>query len=111
MSKIFYDHLVDLEKTEKEIRKIAKTSEEREELWQLVDELLHHKVVGCILDNLPSKHHKNFLTRLDESPYDEAILDYLNEKIEDDIRVLIKKQINDFESEFLGLIYPKQREY
>ena len=39
MSKLFFDHLIKLDEVEVEIKKVTKTQEEREELWQIVDEI------------------------------------------------------------------------
>jgi len=41
MSKLFFDHLIILEDLETEIKEVAESPEEKEELWQLIDEILH----------------------------------------------------------------------
>ncbi|MBI1864120.1 hypothetical protein HYS03_02860 [Candidatus Woesebacteria bacterium] len=101
MSKLFFDQLVNLEKIQKEIDSIATSREEKEELWQLVDELVHHRVIGCILDNLPHEHHHDFLTQFHARPYDERILDYLEEKIDGNTRELIIKEVDNLALEIL----------
>lgn len=83
MSKVFYDHLIVLEDLEEVIKTKAKTTEEREELWALVDELIHHRVVGCILDRLPPEHHHEFLDKFAKAPHDDGILGFLKERVED----------------------------
>ena len=109
MSKMFFDHLTDLGKIEKKIKKIAKTKEEREELFYLVDEIIHHRVIGCILDKLPKKEHKKFSKKLAKHPYDENIINYLQTKITEDVEEFIKKEIDDLRSEFLELTYKKKK--
>lgn len=105
MSKIFYDHVLDLKKVDKEIRKVAKTPEEREELWALVDEMIHHKVMGCILDNLPRAHHEEFLELFHKSPHDEGLLfGYLKSKVGDNFEELIRQEIMGFSSELLEVL-------
>lgn len=104
MSKIFYDHLISLEELEKKIKRHAKTKEEREELYTLVDEMIHHKVVGCILDKLPNDHHNDFLTKFAQKPYDDSLLGYLKEKIIDDVEEFIKAEINSLSVELLKII-------
>jgi hypothetical protein len=61
MSKVFYDHLVSLDDVEKALKKRKLSVEEREELWKIIDEMVHHRVVGCILEHLPSEHHGDFV--------------------------------------------------
>ncbi|OGM29512.1 hypothetical protein A2630_00775 [Candidatus Woesebacteria bacterium RIFCSPHIGHO2_01_FULL_44_10] len=102
MSKIFYDSLLDLSDVEKHISKVAQTQEEKEELWQIVDELIHHKIVGCILDNLHSDHHEEFLDKFHLNPYDESIIQYLNEKIDSDAGQLIRDQVKVINSLLLS---------
>lgn len=109
MSKIFYDDLVDMDKVSAKIKKIARTSEEREELYGLVDEIVHHKVIGCILDRLPEQHHQEFLTNFGERPHDEGLLIYLKERIEDDVVGFIKEEIHKLSVELLMFVEEKTR--
>ena len=102
MSKLFVDHLVELKKIDREIKKVAKTSEEREELWGLVDEIVHHKVMGCILDKLPRDNHEEFLEMYHKSPHDdELIFGYLKTKAGPDIEETIKQEIGALSTELL----------
>ena len=63
MSKIFYDHIIVLEDVDNEIKSIAHSHEERDELWQLVDEIIHNRVLGKLLDVLPKESHQEFLDK------------------------------------------------
>lgn len=99
MSKIFYDHLIILDEIDVAIKKTSKTPEEREELWNLIDQIIHHRVLSCLLDALPSNYHEEFLTKFHQSPHDESHLVYLNEKIEGNVEDLIKKEIESLSSE------------
>lgn len=101
MSKIFYDHLIVLEEVDRQIKDNVETSEEKEELWQVVDEIIHHRVLGCVLDHLPGEYHEEFLGKFHEAPHDESLLDYLNEKIKENIEELIKQEIGGLASEIL----------
>lgn len=102
MSKLFFDHLIELKEVDKQIKKVAKTQEEREELWALVDEIVHHKVMGCILDKLPRVHHEEFLEMFHKSPHDEELLfTYLRKKVGDNIESLIRQEIGDFSADLL----------
>lgn len=102
MSKIFYDHLIALDDIDKEIKTVAETPEERYELWQIVDETIHHRVLGCILDNLPKAHHEEFLYRFHEAPYDEGLMGYLKEKIGENVEELIREEIGNLAFELLN---------
>ncbi|MDP3994584.1 MAG: hypothetical protein Q8P91_02035, partial [bacterium] len=77
MSKIFFDHLIELETVEAEIKKASKTSEEREELWKIVDDIINHKVLEFVLDKLSIKHHGEFLEKFHQAPHDTDIISYL----------------------------------
>ena len=101
MSKIFYDHLVILEEVDTEIKSIAEFPEEKEELWKLVDEIVHHRVMISILDKLPIEHHEEFLTRFHEAPHHDSHIDFLNDKLEENIENIIKKEIKSLEVELL----------
>lgn len=110
MSKVFYDHLIVLEEVDEEIRGVAETDEERHELWQLVDEIVHHRVLAKILDHLPEKHHEEFAAKVHETPHDEGLMDYLNAKIEHNVEELIKQEIGDLAYEILEEIRSETRE-
>ena len=53
MSKVYYDHLIVLGDIESRIKSIAETQEEREELWQLVDDIIHQRVLACHFGHVP----------------------------------------------------------
>ncbi|OGM10552.1 hypothetical protein A2W13_01965 [Candidatus Woesebacteria bacterium RBG_16_36_11] len=101
MSKIFYDKIIILENIEKEINSRVQTEEEKDELWQIVDEIVHHKVFGCIMDNLPQKYHHEFIEKFKKAPHDESLFDYLKEKIGKNMEELIKLEIGDLAFEIL----------
>ena len=93
MSKVFYDNLLDLSSVEKSIKKVSSTKEEMIELWEVVDEIVHHRVMGCVLETLPAKHHHEFLEMLHHTPHDEKLLIFLKEKIGKDVSMLIKEVV------------------
>jgi transcriptional regulator of NAD metabolism len=110
MSKLFFDHLINLDDVEIEIKKVTKTQEEREELWQIVDEIIQHRILGCILDNLPEKYHEEFLEKFHDAPYDLGILAFLVEKIGENIEEIIKQEIGGLVYELLVEIRGKETE-
>lgn len=103
MSKLFYDHLISFEDLEEIMRGHELDFEEKEELHQLVDEMIHHRILGCILDHLPQNHHEEFLERFHQAPYDETLIIFLQEKTpkEVDIEKKIKEEVEKLKSELL----------
>ena len=101
MSIVFYDRLIIFEGLDKEIKKLISSKEEEEELWQLVDEISQHRVLGLLLNKLPSEEHVDFMDRFQKAPYDESLFDYLKEKIGENIEELIRQEIGDLSFELL----------
>ena len=104
MSKIFYDYLITLNDVDTEIKNISQTEEEKEELWKLVDDIVHHRVMLRILDNLPLEHHVEFLDNFHKAPHHESHIGYLNqrlESVEENIEDHIKTEIQQLEKELL----------
>ena len=102
MSKLFFDHLLSLDKLDKEIKKMAKTPEEREELWLLVDELIHHKVFDVILEKLPKSNHQEFLEMVHKAPHDKDYLfGYLRSKIGENIEDILREELGNLTYEIL----------
>lgn len=95
MSTLFFDKLITLDKLDKKIKKVTLSNNERQELWKYIDEIIHHRVLGCCLEHLPKEHHIEFLEKFHKAPYDEKILDYLESKIEKDIRKIIKEEVKE----------------
>ena len=101
MSQIFYDRLVVLEKFGKEVKKKTSSKEEEFELWNLVDDILNHKVMDLILEKLPLKHHDEFIEKFLEAPFDEKLFDYLKDKIEDNVEEIIEQEIGSLAYQLL----------
>lgn len=99
MSKLFFDHLIVLERVEIHINKNVTSKEEKEELWNLIDGIVQTRVMDIILTRLPKEHHDEFLEKFSNFPHDERLFDYLKEKVED-IEEEIKKEVKVLESEF-----------
>ena len=103
----FFDHLLSLNEVEAEINSVSETVEEKLELWQIVDELVHHKMLDTILGNLHEDHHEEFLTSLYERPHDKVIMRYLKEKIGENVEELLRQEIGNLASEILKEIRSK----
>jgi len=101
MSKVFFDHLIALDEVESEIHSISETSEEKEDLWKLVDDIVNHRMMISILDRLPLEFHEDFLSRFHDAPHEESHIAYLNSKIEDDVEEIIKREVGKLKTELL----------
>jgi hypothetical protein len=107
MTKLFFDHLLSLDKLDSEIKKSAKTPEEREELWALVDEIVHHKALASILEKLPRESHEEFLDIFHKSPHNEdLIFNYLKDKIGSNVEEILKQELGEITYELLTEIKP-----
>lgn len=109
MSKIFFDHLIKFEIVEAEIKKASKTPEEKEELWKIVDDIVNHKALGFILDKLPIQHHGEFLEKFHQAPHSTDLLNYLSEKIGENIEELLRQELGDLAYELLNEIGGKTK--
>ncbi len=101
MSKLFFDHLIVLEKIDLEIKRVVVNPEEREELWKLIDEIVQYHVLICLFEKLPVEDHSYFLDMFFTYPYDRKIIEYLNEKIGEDMEELIGNKLVSLEEEIL----------
>lgn len=103
MSRLFYDHLVSLEKTAEKLNAIV-SPVEKEELWALVDNLVNHRVMDLILGKLAKSDHDEFLAKFTSEPHSLSVLEYLEQKIGTDISEIISNDLALFEEELMTLI-------
>ncbi len=104
MSKVFYDHLVLREEITAELELHHLSAEEKDELIELIDQTLHHTTLNVILNHLPKEHHREFISKFHAAPYDEALLDYLQDKISTDIRREIADQAKKVKADLVAEI-------
>lgn len=101
MSKLFYDHIIELNEIEDSLNQSAISHEEKLEIWKIIDAITHYKILHRILSVLPKDHHHTFLSRFHESPFDEEILDYLNENSPKDMIEEIESELQTLTEELL----------
>ena len=104
MSKIFFDHLIILDDVESEIKNFTDSDDSRHELWQIIDEIVHHRVFDCIFNHLPDEHHHDFLDKFHETPHDDSLMEYINEKTKEKIEEHIEQEVNGLKKELLQLV-------
>jgi hypothetical protein len=105
MSLVYYDHLVSFENLEKKIGEAIETVEEREELWQLIDEIVHHRVLDLILGSIPEEYHYEFLTMVQTCPYDDQILPFADQFSDDNLEDVILQEVENLENEIVEEIF------
>jgi len=101
MSKIFYDHLIILDEVEVEINNLELEQDEKEELHNLIEETLHHRVLSRVLEVLPKQHHEGFLVEFKKRPHDGALIDYINERIDESVEKHVSEEIDKLKQELL----------
>lgn len=92
MSIIFYDHLVNKQQILVVIDQVEGEETYKNKLKQLIDDILHQGIVAFVLSKLKPKYHQTFLSNLHLAPYNPEILDFLKEKIAQDIEEQIQLQ-------------------
>lgn len=103
MTKLFFDHIVDIADVHKTLDLYVIEAEERTELEQLIDEILHHHVLNIILSRLPTNHHPEFISMIKSKPHDTEIWVFLKthagEAIEDEVKQVSTKVKDDIKKE------------
>jgi len=100
MNKLFFDHLVRVDRVREKLASLAVAEEEVKELEGIIDGLVQQRVVETVLDVLDEEHHHVFISRVHLSPSDPEILVWLKEKVED-IEEKISIAIGELEEELL----------
>lgn len=101
MSRVFYDRFIVFDEVEQEVDGLALDTEERQELERLIDELVHFRVVDRILQQLPRHFHAEFLDKFHKAPWDEELLTYLDERIEESVEKHVKEEVERLKKEIL----------
>jgi hypothetical protein len=101
MSKVFYDKLIVLTDVEREVNSLSRTKEEKNELWEIIDDTVHQRVLSCLFENLPESSHQEFIDKFDLCPFDEGLFDYLTGKIGKNVEELIKNELGELAYEIL----------
>lgn len=101
MSKLYYDHLIILEDVEAELDQMSLSSEDKSEFENMIEELIHHRVMDCVLTHLPKPHHAEFLEKFSKAPFDPSLIRYIDQRIESSIEMHIKDEMETIKKELL----------
>lgn len=104
MSMLFFDQYAPLVRLEKRINRMVSSAEEKFELWSQIEEIVHHRIVGCCLGYLDQSYHNAFLQMLHDNPLDKKIVDFLSEKTKKNMASIIKKEIKFLNKELEMLL-------
>ena len=110
MSRVFYDRFIVFEEVEQEMDKLGLDTEERHELEKLIDELVHFRVVDRILTRLPRNFHAEFLDKFHKAPWDEDLLAYLDERVEESVEKHVKDEVSKLKKEILADLKSRKKD-
>jgi len=96
MSRVFYDKLIKLEKVEEYINRVAETNEQKQEMWGIVDSMIHYKMMDLILQKLQQDLHEDFIQEFTKKPHDKEHFTYLAKHVGEDIRTFLKLEMERF---------------
>ncbi len=103
MTKVFFDHLVQIDDVIEALDMYSIEEEERRELEILIDEIIHHHVLNLVLSRLPQDRHAEFISHITDRPHDISIWVYINQhagnQIEEEVRSVTKKVKEDLKKE------------
>lgn len=99
--KYFYHSLIPIEDVTSLIDAHDLEKEEKEELLNLIDQIIHHHTLSVIFKHLPKNKHDAFLTAFRATPHDKQLLDFLKIEIKTDIELAIRTQAEKIKKEIL----------
>lgn len=88
--KAFYHSVIDVQKIHAHLEKVELKKDEHLQVWDLIEETIHIRILDTILEKLPEKKHEEFLEKFHKNPQDKKLLLELESEIKD-----IKKHIHE----------------
>lgn len=109
MSKSLFNHLTLVEEIITEIDMHDLSTEERDELVDLVHQTMNHHTLAAVLDHLPQDKHQEFITKYTNDPQNQELLAWLKSEIKIDIEQEITTQAAKIKKEILAEIKKAKR--
>ncbi len=81
--KTFFSHLINTDQLIMLVEKLLEIEEEKLEILDMIDSILHHRVIHKILEELDDKHHEIFMAEYSKNPGNEELLIFLKKHIPD----------------------------
>lgn len=109
MSLLFYDRWLSLDKLERKVRKLVGKNEDFDEICQVIDEIIQHRIIISILKALPREHHRDFALILAKNPTGEEVLDFLKARMKEDAMKVVKEAVLVLTLELTGIFSDKRK--
>jgi len=104
MSKLFFDHFIEIENISIHISGISESMEEKVDLWNLIDEYINNRIIYLILNELEDEHHDGFLEMFLDKPFDENIIGFLDERLPRSFESLITENLPLITSDLIEIL-------
>lgn len=101
MAPLFFDHLVIKTEILEIINRKQEAENQKGKALQLIDDILYEGIIEHILEKLDSKHHRTFLSQVNDRPYDPELISYLKQNIGPDIEEEIRLAANKIVKQIL----------
>jgi len=88
--KAFYHSVIDVQKIHSHLKKVGLDEKKHLQVWDLIEETIHIKILDTILAKLPEKKHQSFLEKFHKTPHDPKLLAELEKETKD-----LKKHIHE----------------
>lgn len=102
MSHVFYDHLVDWQRLDDAVRGLAIEPEERHQLMEHAEHLIHTEVIMIFVSHLPADKHDEFITRFHSSPHDSTHLHFVVSHTTSDVESAVRQRTTQLIDEILA---------
>lgn len=103
MSRLFYDQLISFTEIEITINDLALDKQEKHELWRLIDNIIHHRLLHVVLENLKVDYHEKFFELYQQSPASELVFDFIRENGSPDLEAKLRQEMDILSQELLEL--------
>ena len=101
MSKLFYDHLINIKEIIVVLDEYAIEDKEKQQILETIDETIHHHVLDVIFTHLPREHHEEFLEKLAVQPHHASLMEFIQERTDRDMEAEIRESFKRFLKELI----------
>jgi len=101
LNKPFYHHFIRVEKIYIAVKKSGLRRNEEKEIWELVEETIHTRILNALLEKLPEGKHEEFLEKFSLRPDDTRLIDYFRQEATD-IESHLEETFRSLEEEILA---------
>ena len=105
MSKLFYDHLVNIEEIKIVLSEYDISEDDRQQILSTIDETIHHHVLDIIFTHLPREHHEEFLEKLAAQPHHPSLMEFIQQRTDWNIAQEIRNSLQQFLKELIQDIH------